>query len=207
MKKLLSVFCLAVLAGGLMLSSCTKKQFTIKAEVSPADAGSVTGAGVYDEGATCTLTAVAKDGYEFEKWQDGSTNKTITITVTADATYTAYFKEKEVEPQPEPEPQPQQDPVPPAVPTPSGNGVAVTFGTSTWQASAIYATHYNDYGAWDIYSCKTSSQEFPIADLCTYADAVGNYTDATTDGQNYGNVVNYIEYYEDTYLQDNSGNY
>lgn len=200
MKKVLVVLCMALLAGGMVFTSCTKK-FTITVTSNNDAWGTVTGGGMYDQNAEVTLKAVPAEGYVFEKWNDGVTESVRVITVVGNANYVANFKKAE-----DPTPQPQPDPVPPTVPTPSGNGVAVTFGTSTWQAAAVYATHYDMYGAWDVYSCKTSTSEFPIADVCVYADAVGTYSDATTDGRNYGDLVNYIEYYENTYLQDNSGN-
>ncbi|MBQ9481826.1 MAG: InlB B-repeat-containing protein, partial [Clostridia bacterium] len=58
--------------------------------------GTVTGAGEYNSGAECTLTATAAEGYEFVKWAIGdeevSTNATYTFTVTGDVTLTAVFE-------------------------------------------------------------------------------------------------------------------
>ena len=83
---------MAVLAGGLIFTSCTKN-FTITVNSNNAAWGTVTGGGEYADQATVILTATPNAGYEFEKWQDGSTENPRTITVTADETYTAYFKE------------------------------------------------------------------------------------------------------------------
>lgn len=58
--------------------------------------GTVTGGGNYSVGATATITATAKDGYEFVKWNDGDTNASRTITVNADKTYVASFKQKHI---------------------------------------------------------------------------------------------------------------
>lgn len=58
--------------------------------------GTVTGGGNYSAGATATITATAKDGYEFVKWNDGDTNASRTITVNADKTYVASFKQKHI---------------------------------------------------------------------------------------------------------------
>ncbi|MBO4588773.1 MAG: C10 family peptidase [Bacteroidales bacterium] len=54
--------------------------------------GTVTGGGIYDEGAVITITAEPFAGYEFVQWHDGNTQDFRAITVTADATYTAYFR-------------------------------------------------------------------------------------------------------------------
>lgn len=58
--------------------------------------GTVAGGGNYSAGATATITATAKDGYEFVKWNDGDTNASRTITVNADKTYVASFKQKHI---------------------------------------------------------------------------------------------------------------
>lgn len=56
--------------------------------------GTVTGGGKYRAGATATITATPKEGYEFVKWNDGDTSASRTVTVNADKTYTATFKKK-----------------------------------------------------------------------------------------------------------------
>ena len=61
--------------------------------------GSVTGAGTYAENEAVTLTASAKAGGFFVKWQkdgadfSGNDTESINVNVTADATYTAIFGE------------------------------------------------------------------------------------------------------------------
>ena len=70
MKKLLSVFCMAVLAGGLIFTSCTKK-YTITVKANNDAYGTVTGGGDYEENATATLAATPNAGYTFVKWDDG----------------------------------------------------------------------------------------------------------------------------------------
>ena len=56
--------------------------------------GTVSGSGTYYEGETVTLSAIAKGGYTFVKWNDEETAATRTITVGEDdATYTAHFKQ------------------------------------------------------------------------------------------------------------------
>lgn len=91
MKKVLGILCMALLAGVLIFSSCTKKYLiTVKANN---DAyGSVTGGGSYSENATATLTAIPNVDYRFVRWDDGETANPRNVTVTADATYTAIFE-------------------------------------------------------------------------------------------------------------------
>jgi uncharacterized repeat protein (TIGR02543 family) len=69
--------------------------YTIDTEVNPANAGSVSGGGTFQEGSSITLTATANNGYEFDHWQDGNTQNPRTITVTQNATYTATFSQLE----------------------------------------------------------------------------------------------------------------
>ena len=71
----------------------TQLQYTITTSVSPAGAGTVTGGGAYHYGETCTLTATANSGYEFQGWQDGNTQNPRSFTVTGNAAYTAIFSE------------------------------------------------------------------------------------------------------------------
>ncbi|MBR4829096.1 MAG: choice-of-anchor J domain-containing protein [Muribaculaceae bacterium] len=70
-------------------------EYTISANVSPANSGTVTGAGTYYENTECTLTATANHGYAFDNWKQGntvvSTEPAYTFTVTGNATYTANF--------------------------------------------------------------------------------------------------------------------
>ena len=73
-----------------------KSVYAIAANVSPAGAGTVSGTGDYENGASCSLTATANSGYQFQNWTDEagapvSTNATYNFTVTGDATYTANF--------------------------------------------------------------------------------------------------------------------
>jgi uncharacterized repeat protein (TIGR02543 family) len=61
------------------------KQDTLTVSVSPAGGGTVTPAsGIYDDGATVTLTATAAAGYVFDHWEGDITGTDATITVTMD---------------------------------------------------------------------------------------------------------------------------
>ena len=74
---------------------------TITVSANPAEAGTVTGAGEYEEGVTATLTATANEGYEFVNWTEGeevvSTDAEYTFEVLADRALVANFKEAEPE--------------------------------------------------------------------------------------------------------------
>lgn len=68
----------------------------ITATVNPDGAGTVTGAGTYPLGASCTLTAIpANSGCTFNNWtlngEEVSTDLSYTFTVTEDAEYVANF--------------------------------------------------------------------------------------------------------------------
>jgi len=69
--------------------------YTVSTYVSPADAGSVTGAGIYPADATATLTATANSGYTFDHWNDGSSQNPRTITVNNNMSFTAFFNASE----------------------------------------------------------------------------------------------------------------
>ena len=57
------------------------------------DMGEVSGGGTFEYGTTVPLSATAKSGYQFVKWEeDGETSVTREITVTDNAIYTARFE-------------------------------------------------------------------------------------------------------------------
>lgn len=68
---------------------------TISASESPVGSGTITGAGPYGVGSTCSLVATANPGYIFQKWTENgtqvSTNPTYTFTVSVDRTLVANF--------------------------------------------------------------------------------------------------------------------
>ena len=71
-------------------------KYTVTATVNPAEAGTVEGAGEYEENAEATLTATPNEGYEFVNWtvagEEVATDATYTFTVTADVELVANFK-------------------------------------------------------------------------------------------------------------------
>ena len=181
MKKFLSVICMALLAGGMIFTSCTKN-WTVTVKANNDAWGTVTGGGTFADGATATIAATPAQGYQFVKWDDGVKDNPRTITVTANATYTAVF---ELIPQP---------------------GVKVTFNNAVWDASSITAKYYTNYSVWDVYSMQTEGN-LPIADVAT---GILTGTESATADSQYGELdgnFNWIEYYNETYLQDQDGNY
>ena len=70
--------------------------FTITASASPANGGTISGTGTYDQGATCTLSASPSSGYVFLRWTENgnqvSTNPTYSFTVNGNRTLVANFQ-------------------------------------------------------------------------------------------------------------------
>ena len=69
--------------------------YSINATANPAEGGTVSGVGNYNEGSTCTLTAMANEGYTFMNWtKDGEVVSTLAVynfTVTEGGNYVANF--------------------------------------------------------------------------------------------------------------------
>ena len=72
------------------------KSYTITATANPIEGGTVTGAGTYNYGSTCTLTATSNTGYTFLNWTKNgrvvSTDPTYSFTVYRNASYVANFE-------------------------------------------------------------------------------------------------------------------
>ena len=66
--------------------------YTVTATSANPTMGGVTGGGVYAEGTTATIEAVANTGYEFVEWNDQVTTNPRSFTVTEDVAYTATFQ-------------------------------------------------------------------------------------------------------------------
>ena len=64
---------------------------TVTLAVNDTTMGSVRGAGIYDEGDTVTLYAIANTGYHFVMWSDGDSNAARTVELTSDSTIAAIF--------------------------------------------------------------------------------------------------------------------
>lgn len=182
MKRFLSVICMALLAGGMIFTSCTKN-WTVTVNTNNKDWGTVTGGGTYADGATATITATPAQGYKFVQWNDGVKDNPRTITVTANVTFTAEFVE-----------------------VPAGPAVKVTFNNEVWDASSISGRYFTSYDVWDVYSAKTEN-DFPISDVATGILTGSQSTTASSDNGQLDGDFQWVEYYKETYLQDNQGQY
>ena len=84
-------------AGNRDLVAYFSAPLTITVSSNPSEGGTVTGAGVFDYGNTCTLTAIANPGYTFIKWtkngEDVSYLSPFIFSVTENADYVAVFEE------------------------------------------------------------------------------------------------------------------
>jgi hypothetical protein len=78
-----------------LVANFTLNSYTITVTADPTEGGWVTGAGNYDYGASCTLTATTNENYEFINWTKNgievSTDATYTFLVTASEEYVAHF--------------------------------------------------------------------------------------------------------------------
>ena len=72
--------------------------YTVAVTASPAEGGTVTGSGTYEENASVTVTTTANDGYTFVKWTENdsavSTDASYAFTASADRNLTAVFEAK-----------------------------------------------------------------------------------------------------------------
>ncbi len=79
-----------------LVANFTGHSCTINASANPSNGGTVSGAGSYNYGQNCTLTATAATGYAFVKWTKNgtqvSTDASYTFTVTESASYVAHFQ-------------------------------------------------------------------------------------------------------------------
>lgn len=76
--------------------------FSINATPSPAEGGEVSGGGAYQQGAECTLTATANEGFTFSCWTENgevvSENEIYTFAVTGARNLVANFTSTNPEP-------------------------------------------------------------------------------------------------------------
>jgi hypothetical protein len=80
-------------------ASFSLNSYSIMATANPTVGGTVSGAGTYDYGTSCTLIATPVAGYTFSKWTKNgiqvSTNANYTFTVTSSGSYVAVFTQNE----------------------------------------------------------------------------------------------------------------
>ena len=180
MKKVLSVLCMALLAGGMIFTSCTKT-YTITTATNVDAWGTVTGGGTYAEGAEVTLKAVPAVGYVFVEWTDGVKDNPRTITVTGDALYTAHFRKASRE-------------------------VKVTFKNNTWSAGSIDGSILSDNVTWSVFAEQTAN-DYPKSDVCmatTEETTMYNRCNSQT-GELTSPNFQWIDYYETGYMEDSHG--
>ena len=87
--------CLALFAG-MAFASCDKEnndeKYTVTVNSADESMGKAYGGGQFDAGTTTRIWGTPEVGYQFDRWNDGSTENPRNITVNGDVTYTAYFK-------------------------------------------------------------------------------------------------------------------
>lgn len=70
-------------------------QYTVVTNTSPANTGTASGAGTYDNGSSVTVIATANSGYKFVNWKEGnivvSSNSSYTFVITSNRELTANF--------------------------------------------------------------------------------------------------------------------
>ena len=70
-------------------------EYNVNVSANPSDGGTVTGGGVFQSGASCTVTATANTGYTFANWTENgsvvSSSASYTFTVNANRTLVANF--------------------------------------------------------------------------------------------------------------------
>lgn len=69
----------------------SEKQYTITLTAEPAEGGTVTGGGTYNEGERIKIKATANPGYTFTKWSDNVSESERYYDVTHDVNLVAYF--------------------------------------------------------------------------------------------------------------------
>ncbi len=114
MKVILRIILLfSLLIALTAVGACTPIQYELTTSVEPADSGTVSPGGTYEQGTNIRITATPKEGYIFDRWSgDASGSSTEqTVSMNADKNITAHFKlkepeEKEAPPEPEAEPEP-----------------------------------------------------------------------------------------------------
>ena len=78
-----------------LVANFTLNTYTITATANPTNGGTVSGAGTFNHGASCTLTATAATGYTFTNWTENgsvvSNNANYTFTVQSNRNLVANF--------------------------------------------------------------------------------------------------------------------
>ncbi len=159
-----------------------KAEYTITANVNDATMGTVTGGGVYEDGATCTLTATPNEGYAFANWSDGVETNPRTITVTKDETYTANFVAVQTE------------------------HATVTFGqNTTWEATFVGAGTYNNSFIVRLYKDQSANNQPSV--YMVSGKTVGTISYEYVEGQGSNGYSLFYFNYNNDYTEYNGNNY
>ena len=90
-----ATYSFTVTAAGTYVANFSVNSYEITATANPTLGGTITGAGTYNYGTTCTLTATANEGHTFVNWTKNGTavssNASFSFTVTEAATFVANF--------------------------------------------------------------------------------------------------------------------
>ena len=88
-------FTFGVMSNRTLVANFTANTYTVTATANPSAGGTVSGAGEYNQGASCTVTATANTGYSFTNWTENgsvvSSDAAYTFTVSGDCTLVANF--------------------------------------------------------------------------------------------------------------------
>ena len=91
-----TTYTFSVIDSGLYVANFERNNYLVTATADPVEGGTVTGAGTYAYGDTCTLVATANTGYTFLAWMlygdEYDTNPTITFEVVDSLAYQAVFE-------------------------------------------------------------------------------------------------------------------
>lgn len=110
--------------------------YTVSVSANPSNGGTVSGSGTYNQGASCSVTASASNGYTFSKWTENgtqvSTNANYTFAVSGNRNLVAQFQ--------------QQSYTISVSATPSSGGTVSGGGTYTYgQSCTVHAYANNGY--------------------------------------------------------------
>lgn len=136
--------------------------YTITVSASPSDGGVVTGGGTYYINQTCSLSATANTGYQFDHWtKNGSVTSngpSFSFTVNQNATYVAHFTLKSYQVS--------------AYVNPSGSGVISGAGTYVHGSTATLSVTPNE----NYHFIKWTENGTEVATTPTYSFVVtGNH--------------------------------
>jgi len=149
--------------------------YAIEATANPSNGGTVTGAGTFAEGSTCTLTATANAGYSFINWTKNgtqvSTNPTYSFTVTEAANFVANFSLISYEIT--------------ASAEPVEGGSVIGYGTYNYGETCTLTATANEgysFNNWTLYGTEVSTDATYSFTVTNAADYVANFSQAIVGG-------------------------